>query len=31
VLRRTRRISMEQARALHEELAIPADVPIQAY
>lgn len=31
VLRRKRRLSMEQARALHEKLAIPADVLIQAY
>ena len=31
VLRRKRRLSMEQARALHEKLAIPAEVLIQAY
>jgi HTH-type transcriptional regulator/antitoxin HigA len=31
VLRRKRRLSMEQARALHEQLAIPAEVLIQAY
>jgi len=31
VLRRKRRLSMEQVRALHEKLAIPADVLIQAY
>ncbi len=31
ILRRKRRISMEQARALHEKLAIPAEVLIQAY
>ena len=31
VLRRKRRLSMEQVRALHEKLAIPAEVLIQAY
>jgi HTH-type transcriptional regulator / antitoxin HigA len=31
VLRRKRRLSMEQARALHKKLAIPAEVLIQAY
>ena len=31
VLRRKRGLSMEQVRALHEKLAIPADVLIQAY
>lgn len=31
VLRRKRRLSMQQARALHEKLGIPADVLIQAY
>ena len=31
ILRRKRRLSMEQVRALHEKLAIPAEVLIQAY
>lgn len=31
VLRRKRRLSMEQIRALHEKLSIPAEVLIQAY
>jgi HTH-type transcriptional regulator/antitoxin HigA len=31
VLRRKRRLSMEQVRTLHKKLAIPVDVLIQAY
>ncbi len=31
ILRRKRRLSMEQARALHKTLAIPAEVLLQAY
>ena len=31
ILHRKRRLSMEQVRALHEKLAIPAEVLIQAY
>lgn len=31
VMRRKRRLSMEQVRALHEKLLIPAEVLIQAY
>ena len=31
VLRRKRKLSMEQVRALHKKLAIPAEVLIQAY
>jgi HTH-type transcriptional regulator / antitoxin HigA len=31
IFRRKRRLSLEQVRALHAELGIPADVLIQAY